>query len=208
MGKPIGQAKPFTEETVKRLKFLLRREGRLRDLCLFSVQTDACLRSSDVLTLTVADVRWSGGVKDEFLVKQKKTKYQQKCFLSEETRSVTAEYIARYRTADSAGCGWLFPGQSDNPLSGRQHRTLVKEWCHILRWSRVSINPADYSTHSMRRTLPSHIVAKSEYENCDIPLSAALALMDLLGHKSFESTRRYLNLDGRRARVLAEKFAL
>ena len=69
-----GQMRPFTLDQVTTLEALLRQDGSgtaIRDLALLRVGMDSTLRSSDVLSLTVRDVRQNGEVGASFQVKQR-----------------------------------------------------------------------------------------------------------------------------------------
>src|SRR5271165_2711170 len=81
-----GQMRPFTPEQVTMLEVLLRQDGSwtaLRDLALLRVGIDSMLRSSDLVSLTVADIAHDGEIVAEFGIRQKKTGKIVRCDLSE-----------------------------------------------------------------------------------------------------------------------------
>ena len=82
--------RPFTLDQVAMLEALLRQDGSgtaIRDLALLRVGIDSMLRSSDVLSLIVRDVRQNGDVAASFSIKQTKTQKPVECDLSEKTRA-------------------------------------------------------------------------------------------------------------------------
>ncbi|MCP4402587.1 MAG: tyrosine-type recombinase/integrase [bacterium] len=83
-------------------------------------------------------------------------------------------------------------GQTSRPITSNYHQRLVKKWASMIR-----LNPDEYSTHSLRRTLPTIIYA--ETKNIE-------AVRVLLGQNSVTVTSHYLNLDGKKALDIAKRF--
>ena len=79
-------------------------------------------------------------------------------------------------------------------LSTNQYRRLVKGWVRA-----IGLNPDDYSTHSLRRTLPSFVY--HETKNIE-------AVRNLLGQSSVTATSRYLNVAGSDSLNLARPFRI
>ena len=175
-----GQKTAFTSDQVFRLEALFREEGLLRDEALWRVGKDTALRSSDLLSLTVGDVRWSGGIRDVLTLKQQKTGRTVKCCLSGSTRAVLARYIGTLRTPIASTRLFAF--------TTAWYRKLVKNWCEMLR-----MDGCHYSTHSVRRTLPTHVYKHTK----DLA-----ACQQLLGHASPAATVRYINMDAQLAHEL------
>ena len=176
-----GQKTAFTADQVARLECILREEHRLRDLALWCVGKDTSLRSVDVLSLTVGDVLWSGGIREVLNLKQLKTGRSVKCTLADSTRRILAEYVPQV-TASAR----LFP------MTTRHYRRLVKEWCEILR-----VDGSHYSTHSIRRIVPTHVYKHTK----DL-----VACQHLLGHSSPAATARYINMDMQQAHELKARY--
>jgi integrase len=78
---------------------------------------------------------------------------------------------------------YLFPSRlSESPhLSTHQYARIVKSWV-----TRIGLDPADYSTHSMRRTKATLIYKRTKNLR---------AIQLLLGHTKLESTVRYLGIE-------------
>jgi site-specific recombinase XerC len=183
-----GQMKPFTPEQVTTLEALLRQDGSgtaLRDLALLRVGIDSMLRSSDMVALTVRDVVHNGEVASTFTSRQKKTGKHVQCELGEKSRSALSEWLA------VAG---LSPDDRVFAITTRQHQRIVKTWCALLK-----LDGAFYSTHSIRRTKPAHLYAKTKN---------LAACKELLGHANVSATGVYLGVTGDDARALARQFPI
>ena len=63
-GVEIGPRAPFTPSNVRRIRARLAKRGDagMRDLALFSTAIDTMLHASDLLSLTVKDVRQRNGI--------------------------------------------------------------------------------------------------------------------------------------------------
>jgi integrase len=181
-----GQMKPFTIEQIATLETLLRQDGSgtaIRDLALLRVGIDSMLRSSDIVALTVRDVVHNGEVASAFTSRQKKTGKHVQCELSEKSRAAVSEWLSAAAL-----------GAEDRifAITTRQHQRIVKTWCALLK-----LDGALYSTHSIRRTKPAHLYAKTKN---------LAACKELLGHANVSATGVYLGVTGDDARALARQF--
>jgi integrase len=172
---PRGQMKPLTLEQVAQVATFIKQEEKthvLRDLAMLETGVATLLRSSDLLQLKVSDVMFNGQVViDPFEIIQQKTGRAVSCKLSARSRDALAAYIAgKNLTSDSR----LFP------ITTRHHRRIVKEWCSMLR-----VNPKLYSTHSIRRTLPTAVYRKTHN---------LAACQKLLGHTAIAHTQEYIGV--------------
>ena len=120
--------RPLSREQVQTIKRLLEAEGNKRDLALFSTAIDTMLRGVDLLALTVADVtNHEGQIRDEFMVRQRKTGKGTLVSLTPYTQKVLAQWIA-----ESYKLPWapLFTRLRGDPnqeaIKPCQYRTLVK----------------------------------------------------------------------------------
>ena len=171
------------------LEVLLRQDGSwtaLRDLALLRVGINTMLRSSDIVKLCVRDVCHDGEVVAEFAVKQRKTSKVVKCDLSAKTRAALGHWLAAN------------PGMAADDrvfaITTRQHQRIVKSWCALLKLDGVL-----YSTHSIRRTKPAHLYAKTKN---------LAAVKELLGHANVAATGVYLEVTSDDARALAKQFPI
>jgi integrase len=171
---PRGQMKPFTLEQVAQVATFIKQEEKthsLRDLAMLETGVATLLRSSDLLQLKVSDVMFNGQVVIDLAIIQQKTGRAVNCKLSARSRDALAAYIdGKNLTSDSR----LFP------ITTRHHRRIVKEWCSMLR-----VNPKLYSTHSIRRTLPTAVYRKTHN---------LAACQKLLGHTAIAHTQEYIGV--------------
>ena len=184
-----GQMRPFTPEQITTLEALLKQDGSgtaIRDLALLRVGIDSMLRSSDVVKLTVRDVMHNGEVVTQFAVKQRKTAKVVQCELTDRTRAALAEWLAINPQ--------FTPEDRVFAITTRQHQRIVKCWCVLLK-----LDGALYSTHSIRRTKPAYLYAKTKN---------LAACKELLGHANVSATGVYLGVTGDDARALARQFPI
>jgi integrase len=184
-----GQMRPFTIEQITTLETLLRQDGSgtaLRDLALLRVGIDSMLRSSDMVALTVRDVVHNGEVATTFTIRQKKTGKHVQCELSDRTRATLTEWFTVIP--------YVKPDDRVFAITTRQHQRIVKTWCALLK-----LDGALYSTHSIRRTKPAHLYAKTKN---------LAACKELLGHANVSATGVYLGVTGDDARALARQFPI
>lgn len=198
-GRAQGQKDPLTPEQVSAIKLILANKGRLRDLALFSAALDTLLRSSDLLSLRVSDVRdANGGIRWSFSIRQQKTGKALSVELFDGTRATLAKWIDE---TGKRGDDHLFtatrivPGKPAKPLTRRHYAHLVKQWAALVGIS----DPAKFSTHSLRRTRAAYIYR--ETKNLE-------AVRRVLGHRSLGATSAYLGIDDAIALDIARKFQL
>ncbi|MGA7329109.1 MAG: tyrosine-type recombinase/integrase [Rhodomicrobium sp.] len=184
-----GQMRPFTPEQISMLEALLKQDGSgtsIRDLALLRVGIDSMLRSSDIVKLTTRDLMHSGEVVTQFAVKQRKTAKVVQCEISDKTRAALADWLATNPHFSSEDRVFA--------ITTRQHQRIVKGWCALLK-----LDGALYSTHSIRRTKPTHLYAKTKN---------LAACKELLGHANVSATGVYLGVTGDDARALARQFPI
>jgi integrase len=187
IGRPVGQMRPFTSENIQMLENLLKADGSstsIRDLALLRVGLDTMLRSVDITGLLVGDVFRNGSVVVDFSTKQQKTKKPVHCELVPRTRDALAAWLDHDGLTD--------PMARVFAISTRQHQRIIKQWCALLR-----LDGAVYSTHSIRRTKPSVIYAKTQN---------VAAISKMLGHANTTATMAYLGVTDEDARKLAREF--
>ncbi len=81
--------------------------------------------------------------------------------------------------------------RSSSHISTRQYARLVDNWARD-----IGLDPAEYGTHSMRRTKASLIYRRTKNLR---------AVQILLGHTKMESTIRYLGIEVEDALEMAEQ---
>ena len=191
--RAIGQKRPFTPEEIHRLTAMLEQAGRFKELTLFCLGIDTMLRGSDLVRLRFSDVmHWDRQPKSDFTSSQKKTGKTVVTAITPYCQGVLRTYVDRYALS---GHDLLFTadrGDRQKPITTNYLRRLVKKWAEDL-----GRDPADYSSHSLRRSKPSHLYAQGVRPEM---------LRLLLGHKSLQSTQAYLGIDQNEALALARKF--
>jgi integrase len=123
-------------------------------------------------------------------VLQQKTQRPVQFEISPATREAVEGWI---RKAGLKTDDYLFPSRvhSSPHLGTRQYARILDGWV-----SSVGLDPADYGTHSMRRTKASLIYRRTKNLR---------AVQLLLGHSKLESTVRYLGIEVDDALELAEQ---
>ena len=183
----VGAKLPLRPMHVWAIRVRLQIEHRLRDLALFDIALDSKLRGCDVVTLRVADVVAAGTLRRRAIVIQQKTGRPVQFEITEQARRSLGDWL-RVRRPD----GWLFPSRmvSGAHLSTLQYMRLVKQWIAL-----IGLEPADYGSHSLRRTKVSMLYRKTgNLRACQL----------LLGHSKLESTVRYLGVELDDALALSE----
>ena len=173
--------KPISPAQVRTLRNNVK-EKPLQEL-LLNLGVDLMLRSSDLLNLKVSDVvSDSGKVKTEVKVKQKKTgKTTLNIPLSKNSINTIKKHLVGRDLAS-----WIFVGNKSHytksPITQKQYSRIVKGWMSALGVEDLS----NYSTHSLRKTLPSFIYANTQSpEIC----------RRLLGHADISATSNYLGIE-------------
>ena len=191
--KARGQMAPFKPETLALIRAKLKAHNDRRQLALLAAGVDTCLRSGDLLRLTVADVTdHLGAVRERFTVAQDKIGRPVHVALTPGTREALAAFI----TASGK-----FPDDYLFTPAGQPHgrhittamfRRIVKSWCGI-----ANLDPRHYSGHSLRRTKPAHIYAHTRN---------VAAVSKMLGHTNLANTLGYLAITDNEVADLALRF--
>jgi len=179
-GKIVGQKSPFKPKDIWALRVRLQMENRVRELALFNLGIDSKLRGCDLVSLRVRDVCHGDQVASRAVVMQRKTQRS----VQFEITAVAREALQRWiRQASLKSEDFLFPSRlHDSPhLGTRQYARILWGWTKEL-----GLDPADYGTHSIRRTKATLIYKRTKNLR---------AVQLLLGHSKLESTVRYLGIE-------------
>ena len=188
-----GAKLPLRPMHVWAIRVRLQIERRLRDLALFDIALDSKLRGCDVVSLRLPDILAGGALRRRAIVIQQKTGRPVQFEITEQARRSLADWL-KVRRGETDG--WLFPSRMvpGAHLSTRQYIRLVKQWI-----ARIGLEPADYGSHSLRRTKVSLLYRKTgNLRACQL----------LLGHTKLESTIRYLGVELDDALELSEALEL
>ena len=180
-GRVVGPASAFMPSDVERFRRLLGGRGPAgyRDLALFNLAIDTMISVTEVLQLTVGDVKLRNGAIKSVLVIRRSRGKTHICGLSTETASALKQWLA---SSGLRGSESLFPGRGEpkHSLTSRQVNRLVKEWT-----ADAGLDPAKFGIESLRRAKAAHILnSTGDLETVRV----------LLGHAKIESTARFLQL--------------
>lgn len=189
-GRVIGQKLPLKLRDIFGVRVRLQLQRRIRDLALFNLAIDSKLRGCELVALRVCDLAKEGGLGARAQIIQRKTGKTVQFELTEQTRRAVMDWINRRSLTRE---DYLFPSRQcpENHLSTRQYLRIVKRWV-----ASAGLQPADYGTHSLRRTKPTLIYRRTHNLR---------AIQILLGHTKLESTVRYLGIEVEDALALSEE---
>ncbi|MDV5098992.1 tyrosine-type recombinase/integrase [Pseudomonas sp. LSJ-87] len=189
-GKLVGQKAPLRLRDIWAIRVSLQIAEKSRDLALFNLAIDSKLRACDLTKLRVRDVAHGEHVSSRAIVMQQKTHHPVQFEITEQTRMALEAWMhqAHLRSEDC-----LFPSRLHGSahLSTRQYARIVKAWV-----TAISLDPALYGTHTLRRTKASLIYRRTK--NLRV-------VQLLLGHTKLESTVRYLGIEVDDALEMAEQ---
>ena len=178
-GKIVGQKAPFKPRDIWALRVRLQMEDRVRDLALFNLGIDSKLRGCDLVALKVRDICHGEQVAARAVVMQHKTQRPVQFEITPGTRDAVQKWI---KIAGLKSDDFVFPSRiHDSPHLGRQYARILERWVVEL-----GLDPADYATHSMRRTKATLIYRRTKNLR---------AVQLLLGHAKLESTVRRLGIE-------------
>jgi integrase len=189
-GKLAGQKPPLKLKEIWAIRIRLQISKQIRDLALFNLAIDSKLRSCDLVKIRVRDITHGATVSRRAMVMQQKTGQPVQFEITEQTRESISNWINHEELL--AG-DYLFKSRNrvSSHLSTRQYARRVNAWV-----SDIGLDPAEYGTHSMRRTKASLIYRRTKNLR---------AVQILLGHREMESTVRYLGIEVEDALALAEQ---
>jgi len=189
-GKLAGQKPPLKLKEIWAIRIRLQISKQIRDLALFNLAIDSKLRSCDLVKIRVRDITHGATVSRRAMVMQQKTGQPVQFEITEQTRESISNWINHEELL--AG-DYLFKSRNrvSSHLSTRQYARRVNAWV-----SDIGLDPAEYGTHSMRRTKASLIYRRTKNLR---------AVQILLGHRKMESTVRYLGIEVEDALELAEQ---
>lgn len=172
-GRLTGQKPPLKLKEIWAIRIKLQMKDRIRDLALFNLAIDSKLRACDLVSLRVCDVMHGQSVVTRAMILQQKTQMPVQFEITQQTRDALQAWIDSKKLRAN-GC--LFPSRYLNSphISTRQYHRLVTSWV-----AEIGQNPADYGTHSLRRTKPTLIYRRTKNLR---------AVQLLLGHRRERST--------------------
>ncbi len=179
-GKLIGQKPPLKLKEIWAIRIHLQIANRIRDLALFNLAIDSKLRGCDLVKLKLRDVAHGNHIAKRTMLLQQKTQQPVQFEITKQTRDTLSVWI---KHANLKSDDYLFQSRLKNSphLSTRQYTRIIESWV-----SQIGLDPADYGTHSMRRTKVALIYRRTKNLR---------AIQLLPGHTKLESTVRYLGIE-------------
>ena len=189
-GKLTGQKPPLKLKEIWAIRIRLQISKQIRDLALFNLAIDSKLRSCDLVKIRVRDITHGTTVSRRAAVMQQKTGLPVQFEITEQTRESIRGWINH---AELMSDDYLFKSRNrvSDHLSTRQYACRVDIWVR-----EIGLDPAEYGTHSMRRTKASLIYRRTKNLR---------AVQILLGHTKMESTVKYLGIEVDDALEIAEQ---
>ncbi len=186
----IGPKPPLKLKEIWAIRIRLQLGKCTRELALFNLAIDSKLRGCDLVRLRVGDIALGGRAVARATVVQRKTRRPVQFELTEQTRDALEAWIAQVRLCPGE---YVFPSRMTRSphLSTRQYARIVKKWVAL-----IGLEPAEYGTHSLRRTKATLIYRRTKNLR---------AVQLLLGHTKLENTVRYLGVEVDDALEMAEQ---
>ncbi len=189
-GPVVGQKRAFSPDDLALIERRLLAGENWHDLALLSFGLDTMFRASDLLATRVRQVTYPNGtVRTVIARRQQKTQAIVNPVLTLPTRAYLQRWLAvSGRDPEDFVFTRKKPTRS-SPITRAHYADLIKTWA---AW--LGHEPAEFSSHSIRRSKPAHMYWAGEN----------IALISrLLGHKSIANTIEYLGITQHKAEVAA-----
>lgn len=189
-GKLVGQKLPLKLQEIWAIRIRLQLANNIRDLALFNLAIDSKLRGCDLVKLKVSDISHGSSILKRAMIMQQKTKQPVQFEITDQTKIAVSNLISHQALKYD---DYLFQSRfHQSPhISTRQYARIVEQWI-----TDIGLDPADYGTHSLRRTKVSLIYRQTHNLR---------AIQLLLGHTKLESTVRYLGIEVDDALEISER---
>lgn len=165
-----------TEKDIKLLKRLLSEKPR--DYCIFTLGINTNLRASDLLKITVGQVKHLRAG-EHFCVKEMKTGKERSITINNTVYKSIQDLLEKMPTADDGD--YLFQSRKGGQaLCVPYLNSMVKGWCKGINLR------GNYGSHTLRKTFG--YIHRTVF-NTDIP-----TLMQMFNHSSQKQTLTYLGI--------------
>jgi len=179
-GKLVGQKLPLKLQEIWAIRIRLQLSKNIRDLALFNLAINSKLRGCDFVSLKVSDISHGSSILKRAMIMQQKIKQPVQFEPADQTRTEIAKLTGHQYLKYG---DYLFQSRFHHSLhiSTRQYARIVEQWVKD-----IGLDPADYGTHSLRRTRVSSVYRQ---------IHNLRATLLLLGHTKLASTVRYLGIE-------------
>ena len=183
---------------IAQIKYLLRGEGRFRDLLLFVVGINTALRISDLLELQVGHfLDDHQHIKQRFWIKEQKRGKRQEVVINDSINETFDEYLAAYPEIIGDLNNFIFFNTKANgfiqPIRRGQAWKIIMNICQQVGLS------GNFGTHSLRKTWGYH----ARMQGVDLAL-----IMHKLNHESIAYTKRYLGITDDELQAVSQRLNL
>ncbi len=174
-------------QKVRVIQDMHKGSGNLRDALLWTAGPNWALRVSDLLAVTVGDVRGSKGIRKSFRIKQRKTKKTVTCDITPKITAAIRAYLGDGHQDPLNPRAPLFPSRNRDadtgelkPLDRRRAWQLIKR-----DTAAEGLTDGVYSPHSWRKTW-----GRAALEAC-VPMAV---VQEKLGHRTPGALLTYLGI--------------
>ena len=169
---------------IAQIKNLLRGQGRIRDLLLFTVGVNTALRISDLLRLQIGQfLDDRGRYKNRFWIHEHKRNKRHEVVINQSIREALEEYLEVYPGVAENSEHFVFFNTKTNgyfePIKRGRAWKFIVSICH-----EVGL-PGNFGTLSLRKTWGYH----ARMQGVDLAL-----IMHKINHESIAYTKRYLGI--------------
>ena len=183
---------------IAQIKNLLRGQGRIRDLLLFTVGVNTALRISDLLRLQIGQfLDDRRRYKNRFWIHEHKRNKRHEVVINQSIRAAIEEYLKAYPGVAKNSEHFVFFNTKTNgyfePIKRGQAWKLIVSICND-----VGLR-GNYGTHSLRKTWGYH----ARMQGVDLAL-----IMHKLNHESIAYTKRYLGITDDELQAVAQRLNL
>ncbi len=138
---------------VRLIQDMHRGAGNLRDALLWTAGPNWALRISDLLAVTIGDVRSKKGIRKAFKVMQQKTRKPVTCDITPKIKRAIEAYLSQGHPEPGNDDAPLFPSRNRSPNGDLRPLDRRQAWACVKRDTvAVGLNGGVYSPHSWRKT--------------------------------------------------------
>lgn len=169
-------------ESIREIKDNLVTQGKWRDYCLFTIGINTAYRASDLLSLTVGQVKHLNPG-DLLEIKEKKTRKYRAVTLNHSAHVALLDWLPRHPMAQNPNAPLFKSYRREEAITVSTLNRLVKHWCRVIGLH------GHYGSHTLRKTWGYH---QRKVNDASLPL-----LMTAFGHKTEAQTLEYLFIQDR-----------
>ena len=173
-------------KSIERIKNRLRRENKMRELCLFTLGINTAYRAGELMSLTVGQVEHLGAG-DRLEVFQSKTRRHRAITINRPSVAAIAEWLCEH-PAPAPEAPLFISARGGQALNVSVVNRMVKAWCAAEGLK------GNYGSHTLRKTWG---YFQLRLANAPIPF-----LMEAYGHATQRQTLDYLCVESEEIRAL------